>query len=124
MRSKRRARPGVVVVSALALMATYAQTSTGAPGPDLSAVLEQSRIKAEAINDADVIPEVVQNLVPGALERRDVALAQYKTTTNPNPLSRPEYEWQPGQPVVAGHLFTDLTSVWDVSAIPNITLKN
>jgi hypothetical protein len=35
-----------------------------------------------------------------------------------------QYEWQPGQPIVAGHLFTDLTSVWDVSAIPEITLKN
>ena len=35
-----------------------------------------------------------------------------------------QYEWQPGQPIVAGHLFTDLTTIWDVSDIPNITLKN
>ena len=35
-----------------------------------------------------------------------------------------QYEWLPGQPIVAGHLFTDLTTIWDVSDIPNITLKN
>ena len=35
-----------------------------------------------------------------------------------------QYEWEPGQPIVAGHLFTDLTTIWDVSDIPNITLKN
>jgi hypothetical protein len=35
-----------------------------------------------------------------------------------------QYEWKPGQPVVAGHLFTDLTSVWDVSRIPEIKLLN
>ncbi|HEV7687671.1 MAG TPA: hypothetical protein VGQ80_13930, partial [Acidimicrobiia bacterium] len=35
-----------------------------------------------------------------------------------------QYEWQPGQPIVAGHLFTDLTTIWDVSDIPNVTLKN
>jgi hypothetical protein len=35
-----------------------------------------------------------------------------------------QYEWQPGQPIVAGHLFTDLTTIWDVTDIPNITLKN
>jgi len=35
-----------------------------------------------------------------------------------------QYEWNPGQPIVAGHLFTDLTTIWDVSDIPNITLKN
>jgi len=35
-----------------------------------------------------------------------------------------QYEWHPGQPIVAGHLFTDLTTIWDVSDIPNITLKN
>src|SRR5204862_2283215 len=35
-----------------------------------------------------------------------------------------QYEWHPGQPIVAGHLFTDLTTIWDVHDIPNITLKN
>ncbi len=35
-----------------------------------------------------------------------------------------QYEWQPGQPIIAGHLFTDLTTIWDVNDIPNITLKN
>ncbi len=35
-----------------------------------------------------------------------------------------QYEWEPGQPIVAGHLFTDLTTIWDVSDIPNVTLKN
>src|SRR5205085_6084357 len=35
-----------------------------------------------------------------------------------------QYEWEPGQPIVAGHLFTDLTTIWDVHDIPNVTLKN
>jgi hypothetical protein len=35
-----------------------------------------------------------------------------------------QYEWQPGQPIIAGHLFTDVTSIWDVNDVPNITLKN
>jgi len=35
-----------------------------------------------------------------------------------------QYQWEDGQPVVAGGLFNDVTTVWDVSRIPEIHLTN
>jgi hypothetical protein len=35
-----------------------------------------------------------------------------------------QYEWKDGQPVVAGGLLNDVTTVWDVSRIPEIHLTN
>lgn len=35
-----------------------------------------------------------------------------------------QYEWEEGQPVVAGGLLNDVTTVWDVSRIPEIHLSN
>jgi hypothetical protein len=35
-----------------------------------------------------------------------------------------QYEWEDGEPVVAGGLFNDTTTVWDVSRIPEIHLSN
>ena len=35
-----------------------------------------------------------------------------------------QYEWEDGQPIVAGGLFNDVTTVWDVSRIPEIRLTN
>ena len=35
-----------------------------------------------------------------------------------------QYEWEDGQPIVAGGLFNDVTTVWDVSRIPEIRLSN
>jgi len=35
-----------------------------------------------------------------------------------------QYDWENGQPVVAGGLFNDVTTVWDVSRIPEIHLTN
>ena len=180
---------------------------------DLYAAMAEAQAAVDAINDTDDIPDVVQNLVPGALEKRDAAIKAFEAAADPDPASKPEYavvwsgknnigdmsgndwmrfvnqgsisphgprctsarssgwpvstpwswstsrklnvdgtrnpdygkvvnfvqvpppfgvegephhmqyEWQPGQPIIAGHLFTDLTSIWDVSDIPNITLQ-
>jgi hypothetical protein len=208
-----RAKPRLVAFGALALMAAYPTVSIGSPAPDVPAALSQTRERVEAINDTVDVPKVEQNLIPGAVEARNAAAAEYKATADAPPLSKPEYaviwagktnagdfsgndaarfaeqgtlspaglretaplqfgggldamtvvdvrklnvdgspnldygkvvnfvtvpppfgvegephhmqyEWHPGQPIVAGHLFTDLTSIWDVSDIPNITLKN
>ncbi|HVW32703.1 MAG TPA: hypothetical protein VHL53_09205 [Acidimicrobiia bacterium] len=35
-----------------------------------------------------------------------------------------QYEWHDGEPLVAGGLFNDVTTVWDVSGIPEVTLSN
>ena len=35
-----------------------------------------------------------------------------------------QYDWENGQPIVAGGLFNDVTTVWDVSRIPEIHLTN
>jgi len=35
-----------------------------------------------------------------------------------------QYEWEDGQPLVAGGLFNDVTTVWDVSHIPEVHLTN
>jgi hypothetical protein len=210
-----RARTAVVVAGALALLAALPGASTGSPGPDpVAAALESSRARVDAVNDAADVPAVTQNVAPGTLEARNVAVARYKAAgASAAPGSKPEYavvwagknnvgdmsgndwmrfvnqgsisptgllnvgskqwlpgldamvvvdvrksnvdgtpnrdygtvvnfvqvpppfgvesephhmqyQWEPGQPIVAGHLFTDLTTIWDVSDIPNITLKN
>jgi hypothetical protein len=215
MRSfKGGTRKGIVVLSALALLAVYPGVSTGSEGPDsVESALKLSRERVEAINNTNDVPKVTQNLIPGVLEARNLAITQFKAAEDPAPYSKPEYavvwsgknnigdmsgndwmrfvnqgaisptglinvgtkqwlagldamvvvdvrknnvdgtpnhdygkvvnfvqvpppfgvegephhmqyEWQPGQPIVAGHLFTDITSIWDVSDIPNITLKN
>jgi len=207
-------RKGIVVLGALALMAVYPGVSTGNSGPDsVESALRLSRERVEAINNTNDVPSVTQNLIPGALEARNLAITQFKAAADPAPYSKPEYavvwagknnigdmsgndwmrfvnqgsisptglmnvgskqwvggldamvvidvrksdvegkandnygkvvnfvqvpppfgvegephhmqyEWQPGQPIVAGHLFTDLTTIWDVSDIPKVTLKN
>jgi hypothetical protein len=216
MRRFRRAiRLGVAVGGALSLLMVYPAASTGQAAPNsVDAALRISRERVEAINRADDVPHVTQNLLPGALAARDLAIARFKAAGASAPLgSKPEYaviwsgknnigdmsgndwmrfvnqgsisptglinvgskqwiggldaqtvvdvrrlngdgtpnkdyakvvnfvqvpppfgvegephhmqyEWHPGQPIVAGHLFTDLTTIWDVSDIPNITLKN
>jgi hypothetical protein len=215
MRSLRgETRKGIVILGALALLVVYPGVSTGNTGPNsVESALQLSRERVEAINNTNDVPRVTQNLIPGALEARNLAITKFKATADPAPYSKPEYavvwagknnigdmsgndwmrfvnqgsisptglihvgtkqwlggldamvvvdvrrsdvdgtpnkdygkvvnfvqvpppfgvegephhmqyEWLPGQPVVAGHLFTDLTTIWDVSDIPNITLKN
>jgi hypothetical protein len=213
-RYRRAARTGVVVAGALSLLMVYPGVSTGSQTPSVDAALRQSRERAEAINNVNDVPKVTQNLIPGTIKARDLAIAQFKAAGASAPLdSKPEYaviwagkenagdmsgndtmrfinqgsisptglinvgskqfvpgldamtvvdvrklnadgtmnkdygkivnfvqvpppfgvesephhmqyEWHPGEPIVAGHLFTDLTTIWDVNDIPNITLKN
>jgi hypothetical protein len=210
-----RARAAVVIAGALSLLGIYQGASTAGAGPDsVEKALKISQERVDAINDIHDVPSVRQNLVPGTLAARDLAISQFKAAgASAAPGSKPEYavvwagknnigdmsgndwmrfvnqgsisptgllnvgtkqwlagldamvvvdvrrsnvdgtpnkdygkvvnfvqvpppfgvegephhmqyEWQPGQPIVAGHLFTDLTTIWDVSDIPNITLKN
>jgi hypothetical protein len=210
-------RKGIVVLAALGLLAVYPGVSSGSSQSNsVASALTAARQRADAINKTNDVPKVTQNLIPGALEARNLAISRFKAaqaTGTAAPFSKPEYavvwsgknnigdmsgndwmrfvnqgsisptglinvgskqwlggldamvvvdvrkndvdgkpnkdygkvvnfvevpppfgvegephhmqyEWQPGQPIVAGHLFTDLTSIWDVSEIPNITLKN
>jgi hypothetical protein len=207
-------RKGIVFLSALALLAIYPGVSSGnSESNSVDSALQLSRERVEAINDTNDVPAVTQNLIPGALEARNLAITKFKAADAPAPYSKPEYavvwagksnigdmsgndwmrfidqgsisptgllhvgtkqwlggldamvvvdvrrnnvdgtanqdygkvvnfvqvpppfgvegephhmqyEWQPGQPIIAGHLFTDLTTIWDVNDIPNITLKN
>jgi hypothetical protein len=212
-RFRRAARTGVVVFGALALLMVYPGVSLGSSSPSLDPVMQQARERAEAINNANDVPQVTQNLIPGALRARDQAIRQFKATVNAPRDSKPEYlviwsgkenagdlsgndatrflsqgtidpshllnagskrwvpgldamvvvdarklnvdgtpnndygkvvnfvqvpppfgvegephhmqyEWKAGEPVVAGDLFTDTTTIWDVSDIPDLTLKN
>jgi hypothetical protein len=210
-----RARAAVVVAGVLSLLAMYQGASSGSAAPgSVASALEISQERVAAINNIDDVPSVTQNIVPGTLGARDLAITKFKAAgANAAPGSKPEYavvwagksnvgdmsgndwmrfvnqgsisptgllnvgskqwlpgldamvvvdvrknnvdgtpnpdygkvvnfvqvpppfgvegephhmqyEWQPGQPIIAGHLFTDLTTIWDVSDIPNITLKN
>jgi len=212
-RFKRAARTGIVVAGALSLLVVLPGVSSGSQSASLDATLQQARQRANAINNVDDVPKVTQNLIPGALQARDLAIKEFKATVNAPLDSKPEYtviwsgkenagdmsgndtmrfinqgsisptglinvgskqfipgldamivvdvrklnvdgtpnkdygkvvnfvqvpppfgvesephhmqyEWHPGEPIVAGHLFTDLTTIWDVNDIPNITLKN
>src|SRR5687767_7690018 len=205
-------RPAVVGLAALALLTGYGGMSQGSyHRPDLP---EATVRTLEAINGTNGVPDVVQNLVPGALAARDAAAAAYQAAgAAADPLSKPEYlvvwagkmipadlsganvarfassgtvnpedlaefagigmkpgldamivvdarrhnadgtlsesygkvvnfvqvpppfgiegephhmqyEWEDGQPVVAGGLLNDVTTVWDVSRIPEIRLTN
>ena len=212
--SRRRARrpPAVVGLAGLALLTAYAGLSYGSPyRPDIPEATVRS---LEAINRTNGVPDVVQNLVPGAIPARDAAAAAYRAAgAAADPLSKPEYvvvwagkmsagdvsgaalarytssgtldpqslaevagigmkpgldalivvdarrhnadgtmsdsygkvvnfvqvpppfgiegephhmqyEWEDTQPIVAGGLFNDVTTVWDVSRIPEIRLTN
>ncbi|HEV3365154.1 MAG TPA: hypothetical protein VG795_13620 [Acidimicrobiia bacterium] len=196
----------------MALLTGYVGISDGSSyGPDIPEATVRS---LEAINRTDGVPDVVQNLVPGALAARDEAAAAYQAAgASADPLSKPEYlvvwagkmtpgdvsgatlarysssgavspedlaeltaigmkpgldamvvvdarrhnadgtpaesygkvvnfvqvpapfgiesephhmqyQWEDGQPIVAGGLLNDVTTVWDASRIPEIHLTN
>jgi hypothetical protein len=211
--SRRRAwrRPAVVGLAGLALLMGSTGMSQGSPGrPDIPKATVRS---LEAVNRTKGVPNVVQNLVPGAIAARDAAAAAYRAAgPTADPLSKPEYivmwagkmtpgdvsgaglaryssgtlspkalvelaavgmkpgldamivvdarrhnvdgtlsesygkvvnfvqlpppfgvegephhmqyEWKDGEPLVAGGLFNDVTTVWDVSRIPEVHLTN
>ena len=205
-------RSAVVGLAALALLTGYGGMSQGSyHRPELP---EATALALEAINGTNGVPDVVQNLVPGALTARDAATAAYQAAgAAADPLSKPEYlvvwagkmipadlsganvarfassgtvnpqdlaelagigmkpgldamivvdarrhnpdgtlsesygkvvnfvqvpppfgiegephhmqyEWEDGQPIAAGGLFNDVTTVWDVSRIPEVRLSN
>ncbi len=204
-------RLAVVGLAGLALLTGYGGISQGSP--DRGDIPEATVRSLEAINATDGVPDVVQNLVPGAIAARNAAEAAYRAAgAAADPLSKPEYivvwagkmtpgdvsgsnlarfssgavspqdmaelagigmkpgldamivvdgrrhnadgtmsesygkvvnfvqvpppfgiegephhmqyEWEDGQPVVAGGLFNDVTTVWDVAHIPEIRLTN
>src|SRR3989440_1224309 len=85
-------RKGIVVLGALALLAVYPGVSTGNSGPNsVDSALKISRERVEAINNTSDVPKVTQNLIPGALEARNLAIAQFKAAEAPAPMSKPEY---------------------------------
>src|SRR5688572_29585773 len=85
-------RKGIVLLSAMALLAIYPGVSTGNTGPDsVESALRLSRERVEAINNTNDVPKVTQNLIPGALEARNLAITKFKATDDPAPYSRPEY---------------------------------
>ncbi|HYH50824.1 MAG TPA: hypothetical protein VEG38_14865 [Acidimicrobiia bacterium] len=211
-RGRIRRRPAMVGVAGLALLTGYGGMSHGSTyRPDTPEAIVRS---LDAINGTLGVPNVVQNVLPGAIAARDVAAAAYRAAGEAaDPLSKPEYlvvwagkmtagdlsggtaagyassetlspqamaelaaagmkpgldamivvdarrhnadgtpsesygkvvnfvevpppfgiqgephhmqyQWEDGQPVVAGGLLNDVTTVWDVSRIPEIRLIN
>jgi len=85
-------RKGIVVLGALALLAVYPGVSIGSETPDsVEAALKLSRERVEAINNTNDVPKVTQNLIPGALQARNLAIKQFKAAEAPAPYSKPEY---------------------------------
>ncbi|HZI39671.1 MAG TPA: hypothetical protein VFF24_15305, partial [Acidimicrobiia bacterium] len=85
-------RKGIVLLSAVALLAIYPGVSSGNSGPDsVESALRLSRERVEAINNTNDVPRVTQNLIPGAIEARDLAITKFKAAEVPAPYSKPEY---------------------------------
>src|ERR1044072_754303 len=85
-------RKGIVILGALALLGVYPGVSTGNSGPDsVESALKLSRERVESINNTNDVPRVTQNLIPGALESRDLAITQFKAAEDPAPGSKQEY---------------------------------
>src|SRR5687767_13805588 len=75
-RRPARRRRAVAGLAGLALLTGYVGISHGsAYGPDIPAATVRA---LEAINRTDGVPDVAQNLVPGALAARDAAAAAYR----------------------------------------------
>jgi hypothetical protein len=91
-RFRRATRTGIVVTGALALLMVYPGASQGQSTPDpVDSALRLSRERVEAINNANDVPHVTQNLIPGTIEARDLAIKQFKAAVNPPADSKPEY---------------------------------
>ena len=72
-------RKGIVILGALALVAMYPGVSSGNSGSDsVESALKLSRERVEAINNTNDVPAVTQNVIPGALEARNLAITQFK----------------------------------------------
>jgi hypothetical protein len=89
-RRRRSARAGLLalVIAGSAAIAAQAQSpGAGDPG-DLPVNPEWL---SNTLTRATTTTSVQNNLVSGALARRDAALAAYKAAKNPSPLAKPEY---------------------------------
>src|SRR5687768_18496241 len=86
-------RKGIVLLSAVALLAIYPGVSSGNSGPDsVESALKLSRERVEAINNTNDVPAVTQNLIPGTLEKRDLAITAYQAAGESAATgSKPEY---------------------------------
>ena len=93
MRRYRRAfRTGIVVAGALSLLMVYPGVSTGSPAGSVDNALRLSRERVQAINNTNDVPAVTQNLIPGALEARNLAITKFKAAgADAAALSKPEY---------------------------------
>ena len=57
----------------------YPGVSSGTSESDsVDSALKLSRERVEAINNINDVPAVTQNLIPGALEARNLAITQFK----------------------------------------------
>jgi hypothetical protein len=83
----RRRRAIASAALGLALMAPAAATAQD-PGGDLPVSAEWL---SNTLERASKTTEVKNNTIPGAIERRNAAVAAYKSAKNPTPLSKPEY---------------------------------
>src|SRR4051794_36789517 len=92
--------------------------SYGSPyGPDIP----EATVRAlEAINSTNGLPDVGQNLVPGAIAARDAAAAAYRAAgAAADPLSRPEYLVVWAGKMTAGDLSGgDLARFWSGTLNP------
>ena len=90
---RARLRAAVVVAGALSLLVMYQGASTGSGGPgSVAEALKISQDRVDAINDINDVPAVTQNLIPGTLEARDVAVTRFKAAgADAAPGSKPEY---------------------------------
>ncbi len=88
-----RARAAVVVAGALSLLGMYQGASTAGAGPDsVEKALKLSQERVDAINDISDVPTVTQNIVPGTLEARDLAVSRFKAAgADAAAGSKPEY---------------------------------
>ncbi|HTC80620.1 MAG TPA: hypothetical protein VK848_03730, partial [Acidimicrobiia bacterium] len=88
-----RARAAVVIAGAVSLLGAYQGASSGNSGPgSVAEALKISRARVDAINNSDDVPAVTQNVIPGTLDARNLAVARYKAAgASAAPGSKPEY---------------------------------
>ncbi len=93
LRKRTMTKVGIVLAGLLAAsgVARASGDDEVADDQDLYAAMAEAQAAVDAINDTDDIPDVVQNFVPGAIEKRDAAIKAFEAAANPDPASKPEY---------------------------------
>jgi hypothetical protein len=86
-RRPARRRRAVAGLAGLALLTTYAGMSQGSPN---RADIPEATVRSLVAINGTGVPDVVQNLVPGAIAARDVAEAAYRAAgPAAHPTARP-----------------------------------